>query len=164
MAELPKKIDDALKNYYKLFSMLVAGMYLAITEELGEEEGNKLLVKGFRETGRLWGEANSEYSQQSGSGDAKSFAEAYLGNIRYYGFEADMERDATPNRAVVRIFHCPILDTLKPLGIADKICDRTEHELDDATARYVNPKLKLTVTKSLARGDAYCEYIYELER
>ncbi len=163
MAELPKKVEEALENYYRLFSLLIAGMYFAVTREFGEEKGNELLVKGFRETGRLWGEANAEYSGQAGAGDAKSFAEAYLGNIRYYGFRADMEEGATSKRAVVRIFRCPINDTLRPLSISAKVCDRSEHELDVATAKFVNPRLKLTVPRSLARGDPYCEYIYELE-
>jgi hypothetical protein len=163
MSDLPKKMTEALDNYYKLFSVLVGGMYRGVVAELGEEKATKVLLRGFHETGILWGKINAEYTGQSGAGDAKSFAEAYAANTDYYGFKSELVDGATPKRAIVRLHRCPIQETLKPFGLDVKVCDRIEHEVDVGTAKFVNPKIKLTVTKSLARGDPYCEYIYELE-
>jgi len=163
MSDLPKKLTEALDNYYKLFSVLVGGMYRGVVAELGEEKAQKVLLRGFHETGRLWGQINADYTGPSGSGDAKSFAEAYAANTNYYGFQSEIVQGATSKRAVVRLHRCPIHETLKPFGLDVKVCDTIEQEVDVGTAKFVNPKLKLTVTKSLARGDPYCEYVYELE-
>jgi len=160
MSDLPKKMTEALDNYYNLYNILVAGMYRGVIAELGEEKGAKVMRRAFHESGKIFGEM-SDFTKQSGPPDAKAFAEAHAAGTNYYGYQSELVSGATSKKAIVRFHRCPILETLKPLGI--NVCDVYAQEADAGCAEFVNPKLKLTVTKSLARGDPYCEYVFEVK-
>jgi hypothetical protein len=160
MSDLPDEMEEALKNYYSLFAITVAGLYKVIKRDLGEK-GIEVMSRALREIGAHWGEMFPEYYTIRGKG-AKSFADSFLGNIRYYGFKADILPGASEKKAVVRIHFCPLHDICKDY-YPDMCCNTNEPNFDVGTSSWVNPKLKLRIKEKIPNGDPYCDYEFYVE-
>ena len=79
------------------------------------------------------------------------------------GPECGIERiEESRNRVVDRYTNCPWWESAKQFGIADKY-ECSCGDWSDAALKAINPKLTATLTKSQARGDPYCECVYELK-
>ena len=68
------------------------------------------------------------------------------------------------DKAVVKITECPWLNRTKEVGIELDLCSHADHAYADAVVKSVNPKLAQSLTKSMVRGDPYCEWVIELQK
>jgi hypothetical protein len=121
--------------------------------------------------GQIWGgggEAAKQIADALGlSGDdAKSLAATVpLLNTVIMGPELKFETvEATAGKAVVRSTECPWWNRAKELGISDDMCSVGDSAWHNSLAKALNPKLTITLTKAMPRGDQFCEHVYELQK
>lgn len=161
LSDLPEKMHEALRNNYSLYAMTIAELDVTFSATHGQK-GRDMLVDAIRDAGHRWGGIDKEYSKIRGT-DARVFAEAWVKNIKYYGFKAEMI-EASEKKAVVRIYHCPLMDIWAEAGVKMKpgICE-VEPEFDTGTARFVNPQIGFRWHIGLPTGEPYCEYTFEMK-
>jgi len=146
----------------------LTGVIVAIAKVLrdvvGQEKYNEIWPQ-------IWAEAGKGSKQVADAfglagGDAKSAAETVmLVSVVAMGPEVKAGIvEATAEKAVVRSTGCPYWNRMKELGISDDLCSLSDPAYFNAFAKSLNPKLTLTLTKALPRGDSYCEWVYELQK
>jgi hypothetical protein len=80
------------------------------------------------------------------------------------GPDCKMERvEESRNRVVDRYLNCPWWESAKQFGIAAQY-ECACPDWGGAALKAINPKLTATGTKSMSRGDPYCECVYELKK
>ena len=146
----------------------LTGVIVAIAKVLrdvvGQEKYNEIWPQ-------IWAEAGKGSKQVADAfglagGDAKSAAETVmLVSVVAMGPELKFEFvEATAERAVLRGTGCPWWNRLKELGIEFDPCSLADPAYCDAFAKSLNPKVSVSLTKALPRGDSYCEWVYELQK
>lgn len=168
---MSKKIDDILERDYPVERKWKAtarsrGMYngefvRVILENVG-------LDKGLEMIGQVWGNIAKKSTipglKSFGieGNDAKTLAEFLYAANTIIGTDIELIPDSTEQRAGFRIHRCP------PFG---KDPSKVEHgpEICEAMLNFertagalINPKLRISCTKLLTRGDSCCEIIAEL--
>ncbi len=136
----------------------------ALRDVLGHEKYNEIL-------GQIWaeqGKAGKQIADALGlsGGDAKSAAEtAQLVTVVAMGPEFDFETvEATAEKAVIRSTGGPWWNRFNQLGISEDLCSAGCAVYWDALAKSLNPKLTVSLTKAMPRGDPYCEWVFQLQK
>lgn len=63
----------------------------------------------------------------------------------------------------MKVTRCPYIETWKTVGVIDSVpnlCDMLT-EGDNAIGMVFNPRLRMTLTKCMTRGDSYCIYSWK---
>jgi len=63
----------------------------------------------------------------------------------------------------IKVTNCPYVKTWKALGILDSVpdlCNLLTHG-DEGVSSVFNPRLRLTLTKCMSKGDPYCIYLWK---
>jgi hypothetical protein len=71
--------------------------------------------------------------------------------------------EATAEKAVVRCANCPWWNRMKEMGISDDLCSSGDAGFSAALVKSLNPNATIRLTQAMPRGDAYCEWVYELQ-
>ena len=136
----------------------------ALRDALGQERYNEI-------HGQIWAEQGKAAKQIADAlglagGDAKSVAETnVLVTLVAMGPEIKTETvEATEERAVLRNTECPWWNRFKELGISEDLCHVACAAYWDALTKSLNPKVTVSLTKAMPRGDSYCELVYELQK
>lgn len=135
----------------------------ALQDEMGQERFNEIW-------GQIWGDLGKAAKQIADAlglagGDVKSATEAVqLVATVAMGPEFKFETvEATPEKAVLRCTGCPWWNRQKELGISD-ICSVADPAWCNGLTKSLNPRVTITLTKAMPRGDSYCEWVYELQK
>ncbi len=166
MAEGVEKVLAETKWTIATHALTGAAMALskALLDGVGRERYNEVLRQIWNEAGK----ASKQIADSLGlSGDdAESIAAtAPLVATVIMGPELKFETvEATEGKAMVRCTECPWWNRTKELGISDDICSVGDHAWNNGLAKVLNPKLTVTLTKAMPRGDPYCEWVYELQK
>jgi hypothetical protein len=72
--------------------------------------------------------------------------------------------EATAEKAVVRCTKCPWWHRMQELGISDDLCSSGDAGFTAALVKSLNPDASAELTSAMPRGDAYCEWVYELQK
>ena len=135
----------------------------ALFDVLGREKYDQAWPQIWSELGK----ASRQIADQLGLGgdDAKSLAETgVLVSTVAMGPEVKFEVvEATAEKAVLRNTECPWWNRFKELGISDDLCSAADPAYFNGLARMVNPKVTVSLTKAMPRGDPCCEWVYEIE-
>lgn len=136
----------------------------ALRDALGQERYNEV-------SGQIWaeqGKASKQVADALGlsGGDAKCAAEAFQSVlIVAMGPEFKIETvEATAEKAVARCTACPWWTRQQELRIPGDLCSAASRAFDNAFAKGLNPKLTMTLSKAMCRGDSYCETVWELQK
>lgn len=136
----------------------------ALRDALGQERYNEIC-------GEIWAEQGKAAKQIAdalgvGGRDAKSGAEALLLVINVaMGPEFKLETvEATAEKAVTKCTACPWWNRQQELRIPGDLCSAGSRAFDNDLAKGLNPKLTVTLTKAMCRGDSYCETVWELQK
>ena len=136
----------------------------ALRDVLGQEKYNEIV-------GQIWTEGGKAHKQIADAlglagDDAKSAAETVqLVATVMMGPELKVETvEATAEKAVVRATECPWWNRMKELGISDVDSSVGDAAWCNGLAKSLNPKLTVSLTKAMPRGDSYCEWVYELQK
>lgn len=131
---------------------------------VGEERFNQIHPQ-------IWAEAGKGTKQVADAlglagSDAKSAAETIASvSIVAMGPEFKFETvEATAEKAVIRATECPWWNRMKEMGYEIDICSLADPAYFNGFAKSLNPKLTVSLPKSMPRGDPYCEWVCELQK
>jgi hypothetical protein len=97
-------------------------------------------------------------------GDAKSAVETFqLVTGVTMGPEFERTVEGTAEKAILRTTECVWWNRQKELGVSD-LCSVACPAYCNAFAKSLNPKITVSLTKAMPRGDPYCEHVWELEK
>jgi hypothetical protein len=130
-------------------------------EKLGEieakmwSEGNKMFYPMIKEEFKM---------PVENAVDAANLSDLTVMLTMGSGYEAERIEE-TEKKVVERWSKCPWWKMANDYGIADKYdCTSICAVSIEEGLKAINPKLTCKVTKTLPRGDPYCEFIYELKK
>ena len=74
--------------------------------------------------------------------------------------------ERTPERVVGRYLKCPWWEIYKDYGVKPEftICEPVCAEIFEEGIQIINPKITYKITKSMPRGDPYCEFLTEFRK
>jgi len=164
MAEPLKKIpaEDRWSIATQALTGAVVALAKAVRDEVGPERYNEIW-------GQVWGELGKASKQIADAlglagGDAKSAAETLqLVTDVAMGPEFKRTVEGTAEKVVLRSTECVWWNRQKELGISD-VCPVACAAYCDAFAKSLNPKITVSQTKAMPRGDTYCELVWELQK
>jgi hypothetical protein len=134
----------------------------ALREAVGQDKYDEILVQIWTEAGK----ASKEIADALGlaPADAKSVAETVRSvEIVMMGPEFEFELvEAKAERAAHRWTECVWWNRQKELGLSGELCIAGCPAYNSALAKSLNPKVTARLTKAKPRGDAYCEYVFQL--
>lgn len=166
MAEKVEKVPAEIR--WTIATQALTGAVIAsakaLLDVLGQEKFNEIW-------GQIWAEAGKASKQIADAlglagDDAKSAAEtSLLVTVLAMGPEVKADIvEATAEKAVVRNTECPYWNRMKELGISDDICSVADPAYFNGLTKSLNPKVTVSLTKSMPQGDPYCEWVYELQK
>jgi hypothetical protein len=166
MAEGVEKVPA--ENRWTIATQALTGAIVvtskALRDALGQEKYNEIHRQIWAEQGK----AAKDIADSLGlsGGDAKSVAEtAQLVTIVAMGPEFKFETvEATGEKAVIRLTEGPWWNRFKELGISEDLCSFACAAFWDAFAKSLNPKLTVSLTKAMPRGDPHCEWVLQLQK
>lgn len=163
MREAVEKIPA--EKRWTISTKALTGAIIASGDMLREQVGREKFEEIW---GRMWAEQGKAAKQiadalDADGEDAKSAAEALeLVTDVSMGPEFKRSVEGTAEKAVIRTTECPWWNRQKVLNNSD-ICSVACASYCDAFGKTLNPKIKVSGAKSMARGDAECELVWELQ-
>lgn len=148
----------------KALTGAVTALAKAMRDALGQERSDEVGAQIWTEQGK----AAKQIADTLGLAgeDAKSAAEtAQSVIIVAMGPEFKFETvEATAEKAVIRLTGGPWWNRFKELGISEDVCSVPCAAFWDALTKSLNPKLTVSLTKAMPRGDSYCEWVLQLQK
>lgn len=139
-------------------------LFKTLFDIVGQEKYNEMVGQMQTEGGK----ASKQIADALGlaAADAKSTAEAVqLVALVSMGPELKFQTvEATAEKAVIRGTGCPWWNRVKEFGISDDLLSVGSPAWTSSLTKSLNPKVTLSGTRSMCRGDAYCEWIYKLQQ
>ena len=156
MVEL--SIEEKFRRVIAGDAAIIAVLVKAVNDKYGAEGLNALREAIEREFPKVFWHIGTEIGAKVEDGDATDWAkiEDYVSGMS----GTELEIDASPNRAVLRVKSCPRAGQYK--RIFPELCSLVFIGMERAIASAVNPRLKVHGEKSLPRGDECCEIRCEL--
>ncbi len=165
MAEAVEKVPAETRWAIAAQSLTGATMATqkALLDAVGQEKYNEIVEQNWDAAGK----ASKQIADALGlaASDAKSAAETVdvVATVAM-GPEFKLETvEATAERAVVRATECPWWNRAKEFGLSDDFC-AADPAWCNGLVKSFNPKLSVTLTTAMMRGDPYCEWVYELQK
>ena len=160
-----KTVEDLNKEIEVLketFAVFVGFIIKDVVKKFGDE-GRKTISDACRAAG-LW--QTKKYLEKSGVKEkgTKAFARHYMGIGDVSTFLPSV-LELTEKRYVIKTDTCPYLKYWREMNLHKELpefCDLA-CAWDEGTAKAFNPKLKLTLTKNMLKGDDFCVYVWEEE-
>ena len=155
-------LENLLQSTIELWGAIVGLMVKGVVEKFGDE-GKKVLEKASFEACK-W--QTKKFIEEEGIKERGTEALAKiaypaegsrLSDIGVFEIE-HLELD--DKKFSMKVTRCPYVKIWKALGITDsvpEICDVLTRG-DEGISALFNPKLHMTLTKCMARGDPYCIY------
>jgi predicted ArsR family transcriptional regulator len=136
----------------------------ALLDVVGQEKYNEIERQIWSEGGKAAKQIADAFGLAGN--DAKSAAETVeLVATVMMGPELKVETvEATAEKTVVRATECPWWNRAKELGISDFDCSVGDSAWCNGLAKSLNPKVTVSLTKAMPRGDSYCEWVYKLQK
>ncbi len=149
--------DEAAAQVAILFerlAMLHASYARTIVDELGEEEGRRVVLNAIREYGKKIGAQVREKAAARGEDDSP---EHYTGDLPKYGTHDRLETFEVDGEKRLRAYGCGMWKTWERLG--EEELGRLYCNVDVAKYMGFNPRAKQIHTKALFAGDDCCELV-----
>jgi hypothetical protein len=171
---LPKKDKDAeylqnlLNSTIEMWGAMAGNIVAEVVEKYGDE-GRKIVKKASYEVGKWQAERIAKKLILKDKG-AKTLAKygyptegAVVGDNAVFRLEHARLND---KRFDLKVNFCPYVDTWRKLGILKRVPDLCDllTEGDNGVSVVFAPNLRMTLTKAMSRGDAYCIYSWKEER
>lgn len=135
-----------------------------LRDTVGQEKFDEIWAEIWAEQGK----ASKEIVEALGLGgdDAKSVAETVqIVGLVTMGPEYEFETvESTEQKAVIRTTVCPWWNRFKERGTSEAFCPDADLAWCDAIGKSLNPKMTVSLTKAMPRGDSYCEWVWELQK
>lgn len=160
-----KKAEDLqnlLNSTMEMWAAMVGSIVAEVVEKYGDE-GRQIVKKASYKVGKWQAEEIAKNTNLTKKG-AKALAKygyptegATVGDIAVFRLE---HARLDENRFDLKVNFCPYVDTWKKLGILDRVPDLCDllTEGDNGVSVVFAPKLRMTLTKAMSKGDEYCIY------
>ena len=126
-------------------------------KEIGEEKTANILSKLMEANARKYVKSSMEMFGIKGN-DAWSLASYFkLATGDIIGYKAELIQEG-PKKVAYRLY--PPCLWFPDLDIPASFCE-AEDSFELEAARIINPKIKVTSTSLMTRGDPYCEVVFE---
>ena len=136
----------------------VAPLLDAMAQRIGREEALALLVQVNQNEARERGRALAETLGRNGIREL-------VDDVATWGRGGEWQMEVlaqTETAFAFNVTRCPYFETYRDLGLVELgvalSCCR-----DEPFAEGLNPRLKLTRTKTLMEGDEHCDFCYQLD-
>ena len=166
MAEAIDKIPEKMR--WEIATKGLTGAYTAIASALKEAVGEN---KYNEFNGSLWYEAGKGVKDLADGLGLKAetpedIAIVFeLATVASMGPEFKWEIvESSEDKCVTKIARCPWHERSKELGLSFDYCGSGHQRWGEGACDSLNPNFTATLTKSMVRGDAYCETIIERKR
>ena len=171
---MPKKDKDAeylqnlLNSTMEMWGAMVGSIVAEVVEKYGDE-GRKILKKASYEVGKWQAEKIAKGITLTQKG-ARALAKygyptegAVVGDNAVFRLEHARLND---KRFDLKVNFCPYVDTWRKLGILKRVPDLCDllTEGDNGVSVVFAPTLRMTLTKAMSKGDAYCIYSWKEEK
>jgi len=136
----------------------------ALLNALGQEKYNKVMTGIWGEQGKACKEVVDTLGLKVDS--PKSAIEAAEAVVTLLmGPEMKFEiTENTPERAICKCTECCWWNRQQEMGLKGNLCTVADPAYFNALAKSLNPKLNVTLTKAMPKGDAVCEWIYAIQK
>lgn len=155
------EIEKVARESAEFFAMMLIHLAKSVIEDLGEEEGERVIRKGLRNFGRARG---MKIRERVDSLALKPTVENFA---KYYDFPMfaawKAEREISEKKRYSKITYCPFGNFWKERGeekIGLMYCD----EVDDGIREGFDPQLIHKNPQNPLRGDPICEHIDEYHK
>lgn len=152
-----KQEIDVLKETFAVF----VGFIIRDVVKRFEDEGRKTVSDACRKAG-IWQAKRYMEKSRARERGTKAFARYHLG-IGDVSIFVPSVLELTDKKYAIRTITCPYLKYWREIGLPKDLpefCDLA-CAWDEGTAQAFNPKLKLTLTKNMLRGDDCCIYVWK---
>lgn len=139
---------------FERIGLLHASYARTLVDELGEEEGRRLIMKAIKRYGRHVGEDVKARAEAHGLDNSP---EHYTGDLPKYGTHDRMERVEVDGEERLRAYGCGLWRTWQKLG--EEELGRLYCNVDVAKYMGFNPCFKQIHTKAPFKGDDCCELV-----
>ena len=132
--------------------------------ERWKEIATKVIVEGAKRF-EQWVKETFNIPVEDAVGAAKL---SKVSLILLFGPECEIEIvEATPERTVIRWTKCPWWERYEEFEVDPELrasCLGGHQAVGGEGVKAINPRITFKLTKSLARGDPYCEDVFELKK
>lgn len=165
MPKKDKKAEDLqnlLNSTMEMWGAMVGSIVAGVVEKYGDE-GRRIVKKASYEVGKWQAEKIAESVTLTDKG-ARALAKygyptegAVVGDNAVFRLEHARLDD---KRFDLKVNFCPYVDTWRKLGILKRVPDLCDllTEGDNGVSVVFAPDLRMTLTKAMSKGDAYCVY------
>jgi len=161
-------LQNLLNSTMEMWGAMVGSIVAEVVEKYGGE-GKKIVKKAVCDVGKWQAEKTVKELGITEKG-AKALAKygyptegARVGDNTVFSLEHAKLDD---NNFDLKVNFCPYVKTWKTLGILDRVpdlCDLLTHG-DNGVSVVFAPKLHMTLTKSMSKGDPYCIYSWKTKK
>jgi hypothetical protein len=145
-----KAAVSTLNQYLKAYN-------IAIYKKFGED-GLELIAQIWADMAERFFPTSFEAMGLEGDGP-KEIAEWFAKADAVMGYDTDLFV-LSENKAGFRINKCPWFEEPSPEG--EQICSKGVIAFEKRAAKLLNPEIKVSLGKFFHKGDACCEYIFEI--
>jgi hypothetical protein len=142
---------------------MTIGTQKALFDAVGQERYKQIIEQLLTQGGA----ASKQIADDLGltAVDAESTAQAVL-MVATVSMGPELKFESvklTPEETIIRGTGCPFWNRVKESGITDDLLSVGSEAWTSSLTKSLNPKVALTVTGAMCRGDAHCEWIYRLQ-
>ena len=136
----------------------------ALINALGQEKYDEVITEIWGEQGKVCKEIVESLGLKVDSPkSAAEASEAVVTLLMGPEFKLEVAED-TPDRVVCKCTECPWWNRQQEMNLKGNLCTKADPAFFDALAKSLNPKLNVTLTKAMPKGDSFCEWIYEVKK
>ena len=146
--------EEISKNLWQNQAATMGFLVNTIVKKFGDE-GRKAIIEAARNAGFFLASTYVKQQKIKERG-TRDFAQ-YISSGSDFKLETI---ELTNKKWFIKVTYCPLLETWKAMGALPEICDLI-CKADEGMAKAFNPKLSLTLQKTMCKGDPYCLYIFE---
>ena len=158
-------LEKLLQSTMEMWGAIVGMIIKGIVEKFGDE-GRKVVKKAVFEACKWQTEKTLDEMGITERGTKALAKFAYpakgskIGDVGVF----DIKHVKLDDKSfVMKVTHCPYVKTWKTLRIIDSVPDLCDllTEGDNGVGIVFNPRLRMTLTKCMMRGDPYCIYSWK---
>lgn len=162
MAEPIEKVPTEAR--WQIATKGLTGAVTAYAMTLRETMGDEKYVKFSR---GIWGKAGEGVKQFAESfgfsaknaPDLADLSEAFASSTLGPEFESE-NVESSENRVVMKLTRCPWHERSKEVR-STPLCEAGHQKWGESILQAMNPEFTYSITKSITRGDSYCEMVIE---
>jgi len=158
-------LQNLLNSTMEMWAAMVGGIIAEVVEKYGDE-GRKIIKKAVYEACKWETEKTVKELSITEKGTKALAKYGYpakgsrVGDVGVYDLEHAKLDDKNFD---LKVNYCPYAKTWKALGIVDRVPDLCDllTEGDNGVSIAFAPKLRMTLTKCVTKGDPYCIYSWK---